>query len=150
MQHQAQAARLANAMRQECLGVRVGRMQRLVSRTFENALRPLGVSLPQLEVLSALTAIGRPIKPTELADLLLIDRSTMSRNLALMETKGWVSTTETSPTGRSLAVRITDAGTVQLATSERAWRDAQKKVAASLGDEAVPTLDHWLATLRSD
>lgn len=150
MQHQAQAERLAHAMYQECLGVRIGRMQRLVGRTFENALRPVGISLPQLEVLSALTGVGRPIKPTELADLLLIDRSTMSRNLTLMETKGWVSAAETSPTGRSLAVQITAAGTVQLARAERAWRTAQKTVAASLGEEAVPTLDSWIAALRSD
>ena len=97
------AKRLASAMRQECLGVRVSRMHRLVSRAFEIALRPVGVSLPQLEVLSALTSVAGPIKPTDLADLLLIDRSTMSRNLALLESKGWVAKTETSPTGRSPA-----------------------------------------------
>src|SRR5882757_162519 len=150
MQHQARAQRLAGAMRQECLGVRIGRMHRLIGRTFENALRPVGISLPQLEVLSALTGVGRPIKPTELAELLFVDRSTMSRNLALMETKGWIRTTATSPTGRSLAVQIAGAGTVQLASAERAWRDAQKSVAASLGKDAVPTLDSWLAALRSD
>jgi DNA-binding MarR family transcriptional regulator len=64
-----------------------------VSRTFGNTLRPVGVSLPQLEVLPALTGVARPIKPSELAHLLFIDRSTMSSNLALMETKGWLSIT---------------------------------------------------------
>lgn len=150
MQHQVQAERLATAMRQECVGVRIGRVHRLVSRAFESALRPVGTSLPQLEMLSTLTIVARPIKPTELADLLSIDRSTMSRNLALMETKGWVTTTETSPSGRSLAVQITDAGTIQLATAERAWLSAQETVAASLGDDAVPTLDSWLAALGPD
>ncbi len=150
MQHQVQAERLATAMRQECLGVRIGRVHRLVSRAFENALRPVGISLPQLEVLSALTIVTRPIRPTELADLLSIDRSTMSRNLTLMESKGWVATTETSPTGRSLTVQIAKAGTAQLATAERAWRSAHKTIAASLGDDAVPTLNSWLAALGHD
>jgi DNA-binding MarR family transcriptional regulator len=147
MQHPDRAGRLASAMRQECLGVRVGRMHRLVSRTFENALRPAGISLPQLEVLSTLTIVARPIRPTELADLLFADRSTMSRNLALMESKGWVATAETSPTGRSVTFEITDAGTSQLATAERAWRSAQQAVSAALGHSAVATLDSWLATL---
>ena len=150
MQHKAQADRLANAMREQCVGVRVGRMHRLVSRAFESALRPVWISLPQLEVLSALTIVTRPIRPTELADLLSIDRSTMSRNLALMETKGWVETTETSPTGRSLTVQISRAGTTQLATAERAWSTAQETVAASLGADAATTLDSWLSALAPD
>lgn len=147
MQQQFEAERLSIAMRQGCLGVRVGRVHRLVSRAFETALRPVGISLPQLEVLSTLTVVTRSIRPTELADLLSIDRSTMSRNLALMETRGWITTTETSPTGRSLAVQISHAGTAQLATAERAWRSAQKTIAESLGDDAVSTLDSWLTSL---
>lgn len=147
MQHQARADRFATAMRHECLGVRVGRVHRLVSRAFETALRPVGISLPQLEVLSALTLVARPIRPTELADLLSIERSTMSRNLSLMETKGWVTTTDTSPTGRSLAFAVTDAGTTQFAAAERAWASAQKTVAASLGADATATLDSWLSSL---
>jgi hypothetical protein len=49
-----------------------------------------------------------------------------------------------------LAVQITAAGTAQLATAGRAWRNAQKSIAASLGDDAVPTLDSWLDALRSN
>ncbi len=150
MQQQGQANRLSTAMREQCLGVRVGRMHRLVSRAFENALRPVGISLPQLEMLSALTIVSRPIRPTELADLLSIERSTMSRNLALMEAKGWIKTTETSPTGRSLTVQISKAGTSQLAAAEKAWRTAQRTVLSALGEQAVSTLDSWLAALGRD
>lgn len=147
MQHDAQASRLAGAMREQCLGVRVGRVHRLVSRAYENALRPVGLSLPQMEVLTTLTVVARPIRPTELADLLAIDRSTMSRNLSLLERNGWVETADTSPTGRSLSVRITDAGTTQLAAAEKAWRHAQQTVLSALGPDALPTLDSWLGAL---
>jgi aryl-alcohol dehydrogenase-like predicted oxidoreductase len=97
-----------------------------------------------------LLAWGGRSSPSELAQLLLLDRSTMSRNLTLMETRGWVAASETSPTGRSLAVQITPAGTAQLASAERAWRNAQESVLASLGEDAAPTLDAWLAALSSD
>ena len=45
MQQMDAAARsLAEDMRAGCLGLRIGRTHRLVSRIFEQALRPLGVT----------------------------------------------------------------------------------------------------------
>lgn len=44
--------------------------------------------------------VGRPIKPTELADLTTVERPTTSRNLAVMQTRGWVTTADVSPAGR--------------------------------------------------
>ena len=144
---QKRAERLATAMREQCIGVRVGRMHRIVNRSYENALLPLGISLPQLEMLSTLTIVAGPIRPTELADLLSVDRSTMSRNLAVLEARGWVETADTSPTGRSLSVRISTDGTVQLAAAERVWLTVQKKFSAALGDDPAATLDLWLNAL---
>src|SRR5215813_4049967 len=99
MQQEA-AGRLAAAMAEGCVATRISRLHRLVARRFEQALRPLGVTLPQLEVLAALTIVGRPVRPTDLADLLAVERSTMSRNLAVLEGAGWIATAQRSPTGR--------------------------------------------------
>lgn len=93
-----------------CLGLRIARTHRLVTRIFEQALRPLGLTLPQLELLSTLTIVGRPIKPTELADLTAVERSTTSRNLAVMQARGWVTPADVSPTGRAMTISITTAG----------------------------------------
>jgi len=141
------AGELAVAMQHGCLGIRVGRLHRLVARRFEQALRPLGLSISQLEVLSALVVNGAPVKPTDLAGWLAIERSTMSRNLALMESRGLVETTETSPTGRSQKIAVTPAGISALADAETAWRQAQAAVEAAIGPHAVGTLDQWLARL---
>src|SRR6478735_2985511 len=102
MQQRADA--LAAQMGAECVGVRVSRLHRTIARRFEQALRPLGLSLPQLEVLAHLTAIGSPLAPRVLADWLGVERSTMSRNLATLERDGLVSTVDRSPTGRSMRV----------------------------------------------
>ena len=52
MQHDdgTTAEALTRRMAAECLGMRVGRLQRLVVREFEHRLRPIGLSLPQLEM----------------------------------------------------------------------------------------------------
>ena len=153
MQHNAsaetgeRAGQVASAMQQRCLGVRVGRLHRLVARRFEQALRPTGLSISQMEILSALVVAAAPVRPGDLAGWLAIERSTMSRNLTLMESRGLVLTTETSPTGRSQKVTISAAGTAALADAESAWTQAQDAVSRTLGPDAVPVLDAWLTAM---
>ena len=150
MQQQiSEAKSLAAAMQAACIGVRVGRLQRLVGRRFDQALRPLGLSISQMEVLSALTLMGTPIRPGELAAALNIERSTMSRNLALMEQHGLVATTEKSATGRSTKIGITALGSQTLADATAAWSDAQDSVAGLVGPDAAGTLDGWIAALNA-
>ncbi len=131
-----------------CLGLRVGRLQRLVSRHFAQALRPHGLTNPQMEVLAVLILHGDPVRPSVLADQLAVERSTMSRNLALMEESGWITASETSPTGRFMAVTITPAGKQKLAGARAAWIDAQAAALQVLGADAVGTLDTWLDGLQ--
>ncbi len=151
MQHLADnrvaARELATAMADGCIGVRVSRLQRIVARHFDQALRPIGLSIPQMEILGTLTIMSGPVRPAALADALAVERSTMSRNLAAMEAAGLITTAERSATGRSMAVGITEAGTRALAHARTAWESAQAQVLATLGDEAVPTLDVWLGGL---
>lgn len=148
MQHiDGDAQAMAEDMRVGCLGLRIARTHRLVTRIFEQALRPLGLTLPQLELLSTLTIVGRPIKPTELADLTAVERSTTSRNLAVMQARGWVATADVSPTGRAMAISITTAGSRQLAEARTAWELAQDRTHRALGPDAAPVLDQWIREL---
>jgi DNA-binding MarR family transcriptional regulator len=100
-----------------------------------------------MEVLGALVIAGAPVKPSDLAGWLSIERSTMSRNLALFEQRGLVDASDTSSTGRSLRVEITAAGTDAFARAKEAWSAAQKAVREAIGDEAASTLDTWLDNL---
>jgi DNA-binding MarR family transcriptional regulator len=147
MQHNYRANAVAHAMYEGCLGVRVGRLHRLISRRFDQQLRPLGLSISQLEMLSALTIVDAAVKPTHLAELLGTERSTISRNLSVLEAKDLIATAEASATGRSMAVAITPAGTEMLARAEKAWRAAQSALTELLGDDAPALLDTWLAQL---
>ena len=149
MQHKTSAADLAERMQAMCVGTRVGRLHRLVDRQFELHLRPLGLSVPQMEVLSALTLFAEPVKPSALADVLSMERSTISRNLAVMQDRGWVKPGDVSATGRSMTVVITDEGASKLESAEAAWTDAQASLVAAMGSDAPSTLDGWLMELAT-
>lgn len=144
---QDQASRLAESMYESCVGVRVGRLHRLVSRRFEAALRPIGLTTVQMEILTGLTLVGEPVKPSFIAEKIGVERSTMSRNLTLMETRGLVVTTESSASDRSLAVTISERGTNKLVEAEGAWTEAQASVVSAVGAEAPSVLDGWLDDL---
>src|SRR5260370_15910874 len=93
-----------------CLGMRVARLHRVVARLYEQALQTAGLTQPQMEVLACLISAAGPVRPAALAARLMLERSTISRNLALMRNRGSVTVTETSATGRAMSVTIIDAG----------------------------------------
>jgi DNA-binding MarR family transcriptional regulator len=144
-----QAHALAQELQASCLGVRVARLHRLVGRRFDQALRPLGLSLSQMEILSGLTLIGGAVRPAYIADQLGVERSTMSRNLALMEARDLIANVETSPAGRSMTVTITEHGTATLADARAAWTSAQADLVDHLGADAPSILDAWTAEIGS-
>jgi DNA-binding MarR family transcriptional regulator len=97
-----------------------------------------------MEVLASLISAAGPVRPAALAARLMLERSTVSRNLALMQNRGWVAVAETSATGRAMSVTVTDAGLAAFASAGTAWRRAQADAARMLGPDAAPVLDQWL------
>lgn len=143
------ATSLAQEMAERCLGTRIGRLHRLVTRRFEQALASTGLSLPQIELLAALTLWDAPVKPSELARVLVVERSTMSRNLAVLQQRGWVEVVQTSATGRTMSVAITPSGAAALASAEQPWAAAQRDAEAALGAQSPAELDRWLERLSA-
>src|ERR1700761_3908184 len=141
MDQRAAAIDLAREVSRSCLGTRVARLHRLVTRSYEQALQAVGLSQPQMEVLACLVNVGGPIKPSDLAAKLLLDRSSVSRNLALMQRNGWVGVAETSATGRAMSVTITDAGVAVFTSAGAAWCRVQADMAEMLGPGAIRILD---------
>ena len=147
MQHQDEVREFADEMWQTCLGTRVGRLHRAVARRFDGTLRPLGLTMAQAEILASLVLHDAPVRPSELAEVLLAERSTVSRNLAALRDRGWVEAAEVSPTGRSMAFAATPKGARVLASAREAWAEAQASVMGSLGQGSPATIDAWLDDL---
>src|SRR4051794_12770945 len=147
MQMQHNAEEFAAEMTQLCLGSRIGRLHRVISRRFELALAPTGLTPPQLEILAALTIAGGAMTPSALARILAVERSTMSRNLALMRDRGWIAPADLSRSGRTMAVTITAEGRAAFTAARQAWREAQDAVVEALGDGASTAVDGWLTGL---
>ncbi len=125
------------AIGRSCFALHARMTARLLSRTYEAALRPLGLKLPQFGILGAI-GHGTTASETVLAERLGLERTTLVRNLKLLTQNGWI---EPIPgQGRGLRHRLTPEGQALLEAAIPLWQEAQSQVEARLkdveGDEA--------------
>ncbi|MEM1414162.1 MAG: MarR family transcriptional regulator [Myxococcota bacterium] len=132
------AARVAN----ECLAFRSRRLARVVSRLYDDALRDEGLTVAQLVLLAAIEHEQAP-SAAELGAVLEIDKSTLCRNLRLLESRGWIAR-RPSGEGRAMALGLTPAGRGRLRAAIPAWERAQEAARKRLGPEALGALDTLL------
>jgi len=105
---------------------------RAVSRHYDRLARTVGMTAAQFSVLAA---IQRTEERTtgELADRLSMDRTTLVRNIALLEKNGLV-TSSVARDARGKSYRLTEQGDALLEKALPLWRQAQSDVKAHLGD----------------
>src|SRR5919199_6362853 len=118
----------------ECLGVRVRTLNRAVTALYDEALRPHGLRVGQLNLLVAVARLGTA-KPGDLCRLLRMDKSTLSRDAEVMRRNGWLEVDGGG--GRARPLRITPAGEALLAQVVPAWQQAQERARTLIGDEGA-------------
>lgn len=115
---------LADTRHCHCLAARME--ARAITRIFEARLRPHGLRATQFSVLAVLAQRGT-IRLKELARILDLERTTLTRIAGLLERRGLVETTP-SPDARERPLAITLAGRRALADALPSWREAQEAV----------------------
>lgn len=126
---------------EDCLAVRVRLISRAVTGIYDRAVERHGLTIAQVNLMAALGAIG-PCAPTALADVLQLERSTVSRNLNLLLRHGWIEATSSDAKGVR-EVTLTRPGRKKIDSVMPDWRDAQdqaSKLIGAGGVEAVRTI----------
>ena len=104
---------------------------RLMSQMFDYHLKPSGLKNTQFTALAA-TMMYAPISITDLADLMVTDRTTLTRKLKLMEKEDLIAV-EPGKDSRSRNVVVTAKGKKVLKQALPLWRIAQKSVLEQFG-----------------
>jgi DNA-binding MarR family transcriptional regulator len=121
-----------------CAGFNLRRASRAVTQHFDRALAPLGLRTTQFTLLGALALAG-PVATNQLAGGLVVDRTTLTRNLRLLRDAGLV---EALPGrgGRELLFVLSDEGRDALARAIPVWRAAQGSIVTAFGETRWPTM----------
>ena len=132
----------------ECLGFRARLLSRVITAVYDDALAEVGLKVSQFSVLNAI-ANREETRPAELAKLLAMDESTLSRNVGRMCTRGWLRLEPGEGDRRSHQIAVTEKGMALLRKSYPAWQKAQNQVAHQLGPDGVTALKSVVKKLRN-
>lgn len=116
---------------------------RAVTQLYDQALRPSGLRITQFTILVGIR-LSEPVALTDLAERLVIDRTTLSRNLRLLE-EHELATSESGDDARIRKVVTTERGRRMLEEAHPLWQSAQTRVEEVLGAAGLGRL---LGTLR--
>ncbi|MCZ6808008.1 MAG: MarR family transcriptional regulator [Deltaproteobacteria bacterium] len=124
----------------ECLAQRVLLLNRTIGGLYNEALRPLGMTAAQLTFLVIVARRG-PVSPGEVAKRLNMDKSTLSRNVRLMEDHGWLSVSpDQGQSGRSQSLTIESKGRKLIEKALPLWQGAQERARELLGERGARSM----------
>src|SRR5256885_2853371 len=126
----------------ECVAVRLRMLNRVITNIYDNALRPLGLKVSQMNILVAAAKMGT-LRPLEVCEYLHLDVSTLSRNVERMKARGWLDVVPDED-GRSQPFQLTSQGKKLLEKAVPAWNEAQQLVTRVLGDVFVDQLSQTM------
>jgi DNA-binding MarR family transcriptional regulator len=139
-------AEAARKMAGECPAMRVRQASRVLGKAFDEALRPLGLQVTQLPLLCAVALFGEcGASIGALAKGMVIDPTTLTRNIRPLEKAGLLRVARSPDDARSKIVLLTRSGERMIEASYPVWQRALKRVQAEFGTRRVEELRTQLA-----
>jgi DNA-binding MarR family transcriptional regulator len=121
-----------------CIAVRLRLLNRVVTNFYDDALRPLGLKVSQLNILIVAARLGLA-RPAQVCEILQLDTSTLSRNVERMRAHGWLEVVPEAD-ARTQPFRLTPQGRQLIDMAVPAWEEAQRQATDLLGDEGIALL----------
>jgi len=125
----------------DCACATARQVARVLTQMYDRCLRESGLEAPQFALLMTLSRQG-PTSQAAMGRRYGIDKTTLSRNLKLLQRKGWIA----ASVGRDRRVRLfalTPFGRERLDAAKPKWKAAQQRLRAEMTDA------DWAAMFRS-
>jgi DNA-binding MarR family transcriptional regulator len=137
----------AEIIAEQCIAVRLRILSRAVTRIYNQALRPYGLMVSQMNILVAVSCLGEA-RQQAVCRALQLEKSTLSRDAGRMRNQGWLEEVPEKD-GRSALLTLTPAGRKLLEKATPAWQRAQEQATALLGEREIGVLGRAVAMLRA-
>ena len=124
---------------QGCVCFNIRKSARAITQLYEEALRPTGLRATQFTLLVATRVMGT-VTISDLAKGLVMDRTTLTRNMKPLEKKGFIRILPGQEDRREREVTLTLAGQEILSAALPLWKTVQQSVVESLGHNRVTRL----------
>ncbi len=114
-----------------CACYNTRRAARLLAQVYDRALEPSGLNNTQFSTLAAIDGAVEGLTITELATTMDVDRTTLTRNLTLMQRDGLVRI-DPGRDARSKRVAATRSGKKALHAALPLWREVQEAITGTV------------------
>jgi DNA-binding MarR family transcriptional regulator len=120
-----------------CLAAR--QAARHITQFYDQLLAPNGLRTTQFSILATLRRLG-PMTINALAAEMVMDRSTLGRNILPLQRDGLIAVERGSRDRRSKELRLTEAGAARFKAGIRGWTEAQRRFEAAFGTERTTAM----------
>ena len=132
---------------ENCACFNVRKTARVLAQEYDQSITPSGLKTTQFSALVVIRRLG-PIMITDLAKTMEIERTSLTRNLKLIERDGLIKS-RSGEDARSRVVEITGAGQEKLDEAQVLWQIVQSRIVEKFGEKRFEFLRDELAALRS-
>ena len=146
-QIKALSAEKSKEIGRSCACFNLRKAARAITQLYDENLRSNALTGAQFTLLMAARGVG-PVPISKLAKGAVLDRTTLTRNLKVLEKKGLIRM-EIGFDRRAREVSLTDLGQEALIDAIPLWARAQARVKEGLGEEGMNSLLKYLAKLVS-
>ena len=132
-----------------CVCTSLRQAAQAATEIYDRILEPSGLKITMFRVLRRLSHAGEPTI-SELARIVELDRSSLGRNLKVLERENFVRLVDGEADERSKVVRLTPKGKAALAKALPLWTEAQSRLTAALGGSDKQAVFNVLAKVNSE
>lgn len=133
-------------MARNCLSHNLRKTERVITRHYDSYLAPAGVTAVQLPILAIIAAVEEP-SPRYISEQIGLDRSTLSRNLNLLERDGLILLGASSGPKPGI-VSLTAKGREALRRAHPRWRAAHQSMESLFSPAELAAVLETLKSLR--
>jgi DNA-binding MarR family transcriptional regulator len=142
----AGVTQMARRVAKECTGMRVRQVSRLLTRIYDECLRPLGIQETQFTVLVAVAMSGEDgAMMGALAGKLVMDRTTLTRTIVPLEKAGYLRVARSADDARARVIVLTRSGERLIESAYPLWEEAQGRIRRTLGGQRFEALRSQLS-----
>ena len=129
-----------------CFAVRSA--ARRVTQLYDQLLAPVGLRVTQFSILAKLGRRG-PLTINALAEDMVMDRTTLGRNILPLEREGLITVVRGRADRRSKELHLTEPGLARLRLGVKQWARAQAEFEAVFGGKQASELRAVLRTVAA-
>jgi DNA-binding MarR family transcriptional regulator len=130
-----------------CACTRARRAARTLTTLYDSALQPVGLQITQFSLLRTIDRLA-PVNVSVLAEAMLLDRSTLGRNLTVLERRGLLVLSGGADL-RERALTLSSSARRLLRKAIPLWEEVQRTVGRRLGMRAVADLFELLEKVEA-